>query len=160
MTKDGLKRSLTITKAVIEDSAEYTCILDTLKCSTVLTVDIPCVPPSIASDQILTEVWVKRGDDCVVDIPYNGFPTPKSEWMFKGKAIRKTKRSTYTITESSAQLTLRGVEENEAGAYTCKLINDVGEASVTVTVKLVGNNLFYLITLMMLYAAFLVKTLR
>lgn len=130
---------MTIVKAAIVDSAEYTCVLEAMKTSTMLTVEVPKVPPTIATDQVKTEVWVKRGEDAVIEVPFNGFPTPKAEWTFKGKTIRKTKRSVAAITETSATLTLKAVEENEAGQYTCKLINECGDVSVSATVKIVGE---------------------
>lgn len=130
---------MTITKAAIEDSAEYTCILEAMKTVTVLTVEVPKVPPSIPIDQVHAEVWVRRGEDAVIEVPFNGFPTPKAEWTFKGKAIRKTKKSVYSISETSAQLTLKLVDENEAGVYTCKLSNECGDVSVSVTIKLIGK---------------------
>lgn len=140
MSRDGTARSLTITKAVIEDSAEYTCVLESLKSVSVLTVEVPKVPPSVAADQVPAQVWVRRGEDAVIEIPFNGFPTPKAEWTFKGKTIRKTKKTVYSISETSAQLTLKLVDENEAGTYTCKLANECGDVSVSVTIKLIGKN--------------------
>ena len=132
---------MTIAKAAIEDSAEYTCVLESMKTTTILTVEVPKVPPSVATDQVRNEVWVKRGEDTVIEIPYNGFPTPKVEWTLKGKAIRKTKRSVSTINETCAQLALKSVDDNEAGTYTCKLSNECGDVSVSVTVKLMGNSI-------------------
>lgn len=130
---------MTITKATIADSAEYICQVESIKSITLVTVEMPKVPPSVAPDQVVNFVWVRRGDDAVIEIPFNGFPTPKAEWTFKGKTIRKTKKSVYTISETSAQLTLKLVDENEAGLYTCKLTNECGDVSVSVTIKLMGN---------------------
>lgn len=139
VTRDGLKRSLTICKATVEDCAEYTIILEAQKSSSVLSVEVPKLAPTIALDQVRAEVWVRKGDDAVIEVPYSGYPTPKAEWVFKNKTIRKTKKAAYSISETSAQLTLKQVDDGEAGVYTCKISNECGEVSVQVTVKLTGK---------------------
>lgn len=131
-----------IIKAAIDDSGEYICMLEAMKTKTLLTVDVPKLPPSVSPEWTAqhTVIWVKRGQqDVVIEVPFSGYPTPKADWLFKGKTVRKTKKTSYTISEASAQLTLKLVEENEAGQYTCKLSNEVGEVSVDVTIKLIGK---------------------
>ncbi len=127
---------MTITKTVIEDSAEITVYLEAMKSSTVLTVEVPKLPPTINCEK--TEIWVRKGEDAVIEVPFTGYPTPKAEWVFKNKTIRKTKKTSYSINEASAQLTIKQVDDGEAGVYTCKVANECGEASVQVTVKLIG----------------------
>ena len=138
---------MVIIKSTIDDSGEYTCMLEAMKTKTLLTVEVPKLPPSVSPEWEAehTVVWVKRGQqDVVIEVPFSGWPTPKAEWFFKGKPVRKTKKASYTIGEASAQLTLKLVEENEAGQYTCKLSNECGEVSVSATVKLIGKYAPYL----------------
>lgn len=140
VTRQGNTRSLTISKTTIEDSAEYTCILDNRKTTTVLIVEAPHYPPTIPRDQVQSEIWIKKGQDVTIEIPFNGYPVPKAEWFFKDKAVRKTKKSVTSAADTSATLSLKQVDTNETGTYTCKLSNDCGEVSVDVTVKLIGKS--------------------
>ena len=139
VVRQGKGRSLVITKAAMEDSAEYTCIVDSQKPTTVLIVEPPHFAPTIPKDQFQSEYWVQKGEDVTIEIPFNGYPSPQAEWITDGKVVRKTKKNIITVNETSMTLTLKQVDEKVAGAYTCKLNNDCGEASVNVTVKLIGE---------------------
>ena len=139
VVRQGKDRSLVITKAAMEDSAEYTCIIDTQKCTTVLIVEPPHFAPTIPRDQFQSEYWIQNGEDVTIEIPFNGYPSPNVEWTTNGKVVRKTKKAVSTITDTSMILTLKQVDDKVAGTYTCKLSNDCGEVSVDVTVKLIGK---------------------
>ena len=140
VTHQGKTRKLTISKTTIEDSAEYTCILGNRKTTTVLIVEPPHYPPTIPRDQVQSEIWLKKGQDVTIEIPFNGYPVPKAEWFFKGKPIRKTKKAVTNVADTSVTLSLKQVDTNETGTYTCKLGNDCGEVSVDVTIKLIGKS--------------------
>lgn len=139
VVRRGKERSLVITKAAMEDSAEYTCIIDSQKSTTVLIVEPPHFAPTIPRDQFQSEYWIQKGEDVTIEIPFNGYPSPKAEWTTDGKVVRKTKKSITTVSDTSMTLTLKQVDEKVAGTYTCKLSNDCGEVSVDVTVKLIGK---------------------
>ena len=140
VSRDGDSRTLTIIKSVIEDSAEYTCVLEAQKVSTILQVEIPRVAPTVASESTRTDFWVKKGEDADLQVPFNAYPPPKADWNFKGKPIKKTKKYITSTTETTANLTVKQADVAEAGEYLCKLANECGEASAEINLRLLGKN--------------------
>ena len=139
VASDGVNRSLTIVKTTMEDAAEYTCTLNNLKVKTTLNVEIPQLPPTVPNEFLVTDFWVKTGEDACVEIPFSGYPVPKAEWTFKGKPIKKTKKFTPSTTETSARFMVKQTEAADTGLYACKLSNDCGDVTIQVTVKLLGK---------------------
>ena len=142
VASQGNDRSLTISKTTLEDSAEYTCILDGVRVKTTLEVEIPYVAPSVSSECLKSDFWVKKGEDAIIEIPFYGYPPPKAEWTFKGKSVKKTKKYVPSVSDTSVRFTVKQVDQTETGVYTCKLTNECGDVTVQVTIRLLGNLIF------------------
>ena len=147
VANEGTNRSLTIIKATLEDAAEYVCTLDKLKVKTILEVEIPHIPPTVPSEFISANFYVKKGEDAVVEIPFAAYPVPKADWTFKGKAVKKTKKFTPSVTETSARFIIKQTDDVDTGLYACKLSNECGDATAQVTVRLLGKQITFIVPL-------------
>jgi hypothetical protein len=147
VANEGTNRSLTIVKAALEDAAEYVCTLDKLKVKTILEVEIPHIPPTVPSEFVSADFYVKKGEDAVVDIPFAAYPVPQAVWTFKGKGIKKTKKFTPTVTETSARFIIKQTDEADTGLYACKLTNECGDTTAQVTVRLLGKQVNFIMPL-------------
>lgn len=84
-------------------------------------------PPIILSDKDQT-YKVKENDDVELTVKFSGSPKPEATWSTSKKVIKKSKRKEPTLDEQSASLTIRKVVDEDAGDYTIKLKNPIGEA--------------------------------
>lgn len=87
-------------------------------------------PPVILSDKNKT-YKVKENDEVTFTVKYKGTPKPEAEWSTESKVIKKAPKFIPSIDEESAQLTIKKVIDEDAGDYTIKLTNPVGDAADT-----------------------------
>lgn len=69
---------------------------------------------------------------------FSATPKPSDEWTVSGNVIaKKSKRVVSSIDEESAALTIRKIQEEDVGDYALKLVNNVGEAAIEISVVIV-----------------------
>lgn len=68
---------------------------------------------------------------------FSATPKPSDEWTVDGNVIVKSKRVVSSIDEESAVLTIRKIQEEDVGDYALKLVNNVGEATIDISVVIV-----------------------
>lgn len=81
---------------------------------------------------------MKRGNDVTIHVQYGANPQPNDEWVVNSKIIKKSKHTKPTIDSKSASLTIKKVENADAGTYRVKLENNCGEAAAEITVVVLG----------------------
>ncbi|PZC75220.1 hypothetical protein B5X24_HaOG206575 [Helicoverpa armigera] len=135
LISDVKKRTLIIRKCTEEDQCEYSCVLFDAKCSTKLIVEVVEFPPKILEYD--REYRIKRGGDVTLHVQYEAAPQPNDEWVVNSKIIKKTKHTKPSIDSQSASLTIKKVENTDAGVYRLRLENNCGEANIEINVVVI-----------------------
>nr|CAD7570417.1 unnamed protein product [Timema californicum] len=133
ITEDGTVRKLIIKKVTLDDQTDYSCVAINVKTSSKLKVEIIETAPRINIEALQKVYKVNKGDDVNISVKYSSTPSPTDEWSVNGKVIKKSKRIIPALTEESASLTIKKVEDNDVGTYTIRLKNNCGEASAELT---------------------------
>nr|CAD7423859.1 unnamed protein product [Timema monikensis] len=133
ITEDGTVRKLIIKKVTLDDQTDYSCVAINVKTSSKLKVEIIETAPKINIEALQKVYKVNKGDDVNISVKYSSTPSPTDEWSVNGKVIKKSKRIIPALTEESASLTIKKVEDNDVGTYTIRLKNNCGEASAELT---------------------------
>lgn len=81
---------------------------------------------------------MKRGTDVTLYVNYEANPQPNDEWVVNSKIIKKSKHMKPSIDSKSASLTIKKVENNDAGIYRLKLENNCGEIEVDISIIVIG----------------------
>ncbi|VVC94321.1 unnamed protein product, partial [Leptidea sinapis] len=129
---DGKKRTLVIRKCEEEDQCEYTCVLEDAKCTTKLKVEVIEFAPKILSYN--KEYRVRRGGDVTINVQYEANPQPNDEWIVSSKIIKRSKHKRPAIDSKTATLTIRKIENSDAGSYKLRLENNCGEVEIEIKV--------------------------
>lgn len=85
---------------------------------------------------------VREHEDVTFTIPFSGTPKPEAEWFTSGTVVNNGPRKKKTIGEDSAMLTIKKVVDDDAGDYTIRLKNPVGD--VETDLKLIIMSKFYI----------------
>uniref|UniRef100_A0A8C7H046 Myosin light chain kinase, smooth muscle n=2 Tax=Oncorhynchus kisutch TaxID=8019 RepID=A0A8C7H046_ONCKI len=83
---------------------------------------------------------VSLGGTARLDGKVRGYPEPQVTWSRNGKAVTAGER--FVMEQSSRgtfSLVVHGVQEEDAGRYTCEAVNDAGSRQVTVEITIEGN---------------------
>lgn len=94
-------------------------------------------PPKILEHD--SEYRIRRGGDITLHVQYEAVPQPNDEWVVNSKIIKKTKHTKPSIDAKSANLTIKKVENTDAGIYKLRLENNCGEANVEVNLIVIGE---------------------
>ncbi|XP_031619547.1 titin-like isoform X4 [Contarinia nasturtii] len=128
---EGTVRRLVIKDADDDDIANYTCIAGNTKSNTQVKLEENQLPPTI---QLKENVYkVQENEDVTFTIPFTGSPKPEAEWFTSGTVVKPTPRKKKTMGEDSATLTIKKVADEDAGEYTIKLTNPVGDVQASLT---------------------------
>lgn len=99
-------------------------------------------PPKILGYE--NKYRVKRGGDVALQVQYEAVPQPNDEWVVNSKIIKKTKHTKPTIDSKSASLTIKKVENTDAGTYRLRLENNCGETTVEIGLVVIGELSLYM----------------
>lgn len=135
---EGFEKKLILKNAHEEDANQYSCVASNVKSSTKLKVEVIKSAPTIHMDNLDKTYKVRQEEDVTFVVKFNAYPLPDFEWSCNGKALQKTKRFEPKITDQSASLTIKRCIEDDAGDYSLKLINSIGEAETSL--KLIFMN--------------------
>lgn len=131
---DGVIKKLIIRNAEDDDAQQYTVVASNVKSSTKLKVEMIKSAPVISIDDLNKTYKVKKDDNVTFTVKFNATPKPEDEWTVSEKIIKKSDRIIPKIDEQSASLTIKRVEETDAGEYIIKLRNVCGEAETSLRV--------------------------
>lgn len=99
------------------------------------------MPPTI---QLKENVYkVRENEDVTFTIPFSGAPKPVAEWFTSGTVVKAGPRKEKTIGEDSAELTIKKVVDDDAGEYTIKLTNPVGDVQASLTLIILSKYLVH-----------------
>lgn len=74
---------------------------------------------------------VRENEDVTFIVPFSGTPKPDAEWTTSGTVIKTTPRKKKTLDEGAASLTIKKVVDDDAGEYTIRLKNPVGDVAAS-----------------------------
>lgn len=90
---------------------------------------------------------VRENEDVTFTIPIAGTPKPEAEWFTSGTVVKSTPHKKKTLDEDSASLTIKKVVDDDAGEYTIKLTNPVGDVSASLKLIILSkSNIFHIFT--------------
>lgn len=150
---EGTVRRLVVHDADDSDVDTYTCQAGNAKSTTVLKVEgksnrvfgnrithsqlILIFRADIQSPPVLhlkEKVYkVRENEDISITVPFSGTPKPEAEWFVGGTVVKQTPRKKKATGEDSATLTIKKVVEKDAGDYTIRLKNPVGDVEAALT---------------------------
>lgn len=87
-----------------------------------------------------SEYRIKRSSDVTISVQYEGTPQPNDEWVVNSKIIKKSKHTKPSIDSANASLTIKKVENTDAGTYKLRLVNSCGEAEIEINVIVLGKS--------------------
>ena len=138
-------KKLIIKNAQESDAHQYTCVASNVKTTTKLKVEIIKSAPVMSLDDLNKTYKVKQDDEVTFNVRFNATPKPDAEWTMSKNIIKKSDRITPQINEQSASLTIRRIEETDAGEYIVKLRNSCGEAETSLRVIYMSKNIAFYI---------------
>ncbi|XP_046430781.1 obscurin isoform X5 [Neodiprion fabricii] len=125
-----------------EDAGLYTCVAQTstgnISCSAELTVQgsVNQLAKNPAKPKLETEFKqseVNAGGSAMLDLQVQGFPKPEIKWTKDGEEILAGGRIKYLWEdEESLSLVIKQVTAKDAGTYTIKAKNELGEDSTQI----------------------------
>ena len=135
-------KKLVIKNAQESDAGQYTCVASNVKSTTKLKVEIIKSAPIIALDDLNKTYKVRQDEDVTFVVKFNATPKPEAEWTVSENIIKKSNRMEPKITENSASLTIKKIVETDAGDYTIRLKNIVGEVETSLKVIYMSKSQF------------------
>lgn len=85
---------------------------------------------------------VRENEDVTFTIPFSGTPKPEAEWFVADTVVKNTPRKKKTQAEDSASLTIKKVVDEDAGDYTIRLHNPVGDVQAALTLIILSKLFF------------------
>lgn len=73
----------------------------------------------------------------------DGFPSPKVSWFLGSKEIHDEGRYLIERMDKQAVLEIDNIEGSDKGEYTCKIVNEEGEATCSAVLSVAGSYLIW-----------------
>ncbi|OTF70136.1 hypothetical protein BLA29_002795, partial [Euroglyphus maynei] len=108
MSTIGKHRKLIIKNVNVHDRGYYTAICNEKRSTGKLSVLTP--PKVLTETRRFTAV---RGENFSLDISYDGYPSPKTEWYHSGKMIKTSKKASVEIMMSRTILTIKNFDDDD-----------------------------------------------
>lgn len=116
---DGKKQKLKIYDAVLEDTAEYSCIVGDQMSAGSLTVEKPLVD----FVRRLPDITLVTKDNEITFTVELSQPDVEVEWFQNGELIKSSSKFTFVSEGTIRKLILRNAQESDAQLYTCVASN-------------------------------------
>ncbi|XP_023961842.2 hemicentin-2 isoform X1 [Chrysemys picta bellii] len=118
--------SLVIGSVLPSDSGEYTC-LATNEAGSVQrrTKLVVYAPPELRGDGPRRNVSILAGQPLALDCDVSGIPAPTVTWYKDGQLL--TESGSLRFLSGAQSIRVHKVRKEDAGSYTCKAVNRVGE---------------------------------
>ncbi|KAJ8416950.1 hypothetical protein AAFF_G00328280 [Aldrovandia affinis] len=104
---------------------------------TAITHHLQGAPPKI--EALPEDISIEKGKVLTVACAFSGEPMPEIEWSRSGRTLpgeQECDRYHIETTEDLTTLIITSVKENDAGAYTLKLSNELGSDTATVNISI------------------------
>lgn len=137
---DGEVASLSFAAADLDDEGDYKCVaqneLGSASCTAELLVNEADSKPEFT--EAMKDIEVAENEEGRFDVRVTGSPKPAVQWFKGTKKIEDTGKYIFIDDEEEDlfSLVIDDVSSDEAGAYTCKATNNVGEAACKAELKL------------------------
>lgn len=103
-----------------------------------------CSPPTFTKE--LLDTFVRRGSTHQLECAVRGNPLPIVQWFKNDANIDNSPDYTITYNNGEAVLKFDQVEDTDAGKYTCRATNRLGQIATSAYLKtLESNNHFILL---------------
>lgn len=96
-------------------------------------------PPVLEIGPVPSSYRVKRGDSVTITVNFKALPPPKVEWCRNGVVIKPSKNIDIKTTDTSTEVTIKNVQEEDGVLYTIQLANSAGEANGCTSVIVIGT---------------------
>lgn len=136
----GIITTLRITKVGDEDNGKYTLLVKNTageaKAESMLDVMGKPKPPKVIKEIEPKELTIPGKKDIRLQCKISGFPAPTIKWFRDGNEI-KVRKGVLVSQDASGggNLVVEKCQMTDAGIYTAKGINDVGDVETSCTVK-------------------------
>lgn len=88
-------------------------------------------------------ITLKRGQSTAVEVPFKGNPQPTVTWSYNdNQELPDKKRMEVQTIRNMTTCRLGKVVRTDAGQYTLKLENNVGKATLTITLNVLGTAVY------------------
>merc|ERR1719225_2307301 len=137
----GIVTTLRITKVSDEDNGKYTLLVKNTagecKADTMLDVLGKPKPPRIIKEIEPAELTIPGKKDLRLTCKISGFPAPTIKWFRDGNEI-KVRKGVLVSQDASGggNLVIEKCAMTDAGVYTARGVNDVGQAETSCTVTI------------------------
>ncbi|KAM3181520.1 hypothetical protein ACTXT7_014207 [Hymenolepis weldensis] len=125
--------SISISKVTEEDLGEYTVQVESI--SSTGKLDMQVAPTLRLSENFEDTIVMKAGSSTVVEIPFVASPKPTVKWSWKpakAGSQETTPRFKPDVAAGLTSLPIGKVKGEDAGDYSVKISNELGDVSVTV----------------------------
>ncbi|XP_059156398.1 twitchin-like isoform X4 [Physella acuta] len=123
---------LTVKDVDMGDTGEYTIQIGDRPNRCKVHVEPLPRPPKIDASKI-KDIFVKKGENIEVNIPFDGAPVPRALWSKDGKHIDEGNLDTLTEPKNT-KLRIPAAQRSDTGQYELTLTNDAGEDKVPVKI--------------------------
>ncbi|VDO56574.1 unnamed protein product [Haemonchus placei] len=130
--------SITISSSTIEDAGKYTCeatnVAGTAECSAKFAVIKDVEAPQFTEK--LHPLEVKESESATLSVTITGTPQPEVQWFKDDRPIQIDNVHLIAKEEGSGHyvLTIKEARTSDQGTYSCKAVNEAGEAQTDATV--------------------------
>ena len=124
--------SLEIKDARCSDQGNYTCRAKNTagevrkSCNLTVTQVTPTSPPAFVKQ--LKDVYIVEGSCTRFDVKVTGMPEPEVTWYKDGQPVKEDKHLEIVHDEDTSALIVMYSKPEDAGDYTCKAVNEAGDA--------------------------------
>ena len=99
-------------------------------------------PPKFTKSDMEETMTLKAGQSTAIEIPCSGYPQPKVTWQYNKTKLPDVKRIREETIIGMTSLTLAKVIRTDSGSYTVTLENEFGQASFTVKLIVLGEDMY------------------
>ena len=134
LIEEGVQRQLIIDNCTFEDQGIYSVTLKDKRSVAKVTIESA---PRITTDRRL--FTAKKGDNFVLEIPFEGHLPPKVEWIFEDKVLRTTKKLAIEALMTKTSLIFKNFDDSDKGDYKLRLKNNIGECEAHFTINIIDR---------------------
>lgn len=141
--------TLEVVKTTQTDSGEYSCVIantnDEITSTCIVTVyEVYKDEPSPPTFSLIRDYYHLHDDELTIECHIHGIPRPKVTWLFGAFELKPSFK--FTLLEEAHgvyKLLIYRPSNKDSGKYTCKAVNESGEAQISHTIEVAKNKNFH-----------------